>query len=177
MKRTEVIEVGPVSTDFGRVSRTHHQVMELTSDSCLLEINLHVASGGDLLGPGFWIESDADQTIARQQPRTIGSGTALDILRNDAFFSIDPLDAIPRRCFLSRPLAKVEDARADQERCANEQEPGLGCDDRALHCYLNYAANSPESADPTLLSKVCSGHCFSVQPRCSLSLCGFFSPS
>jgi len=42
--------------------------MELASDARLLEINLHVASGGDLLGPGFGIESDADQTIAGQQP-------------------------------------------------------------------------------------------------------------
>jgi len=92
----------------------------------------------------------------------LGRRGALDVFGNDSFFSIDPLDAIPRRCFLSRPLAKVEDACADQERCANEQEPGLGCDDRALHCYLNYAADSQESADPTLSSKVCSGHFFSA---------------
>src|SRR6185437_930596 len=103
-------------------------------------------------------------------------GSAFDTLRNDAVFSIDPLDAVPWWCFVEGALAKVEDARANQQRCADEQKPGFGCDYRTLHCYLNYAANSLESADPTLLGKVCSDHFFSAQPLCPLRLCGETNP-
>jgi hypothetical protein len=136
--------------------------VQLATDAGLFEINLHVMRGGDLLGPGVGIERDTDQAVAWQKPRTIRGGTALDTPRDDSFFSIDPFDAVPWRHFFPCALAEVEEAGADQERCANQQEPGLGCDYRALHCYLNYAANSFESADPTSLSKVCSGHFFSA---------------
>jgi hypothetical protein len=96
MNRAEVIEIGPVSTGSG-IRRAHHQVMQLASDAGLFEINLHVSRGGNLLRPCIWIETDADQTIARQQPGTIGCGTAFDGFRYNALFGVDPLDAIPRR--------------------------------------------------------------------------------
>ena len=76
--------------------------MQLAADAGLLEINLHVARGGDLLRPCVRIERDADQAIAGQQPGAFRSGTVLDALRDDSFFSVDPLDAVPWRRFVSR---------------------------------------------------------------------------
>ena len=87
--------------------------MQLSVDAGLLEINLHVAGGDNLLGFGVGVESDSNQTIAGQQPGPVSGGTAFDALRNHTLFRVDPLDAIPGRRFLLDTLAKVEDAGAD----------------------------------------------------------------
>ena len=43
MNRAEVIEVGPVGATLGRVRRPLHQVVDLSTDARLFEIDLHVA--------------------------------------------------------------------------------------------------------------------------------------
>ena len=67
MKCAKMIEVGPVRAELWRVSRARHEVVQLASDAGLLEINLHVVRGGDLLGPGVRIECDTDQVIANME--------------------------------------------------------------------------------------------------------------
>ena len=94
--------------------------------------------------------------VARQQPRSLAGGTVLDVLGDDSLFCVDPFNAVPGRRFVIDSLAEVEEAGADQERCTDQQKPSLGCEYRTLHCFLNYAANPFELADPTVLSKVCS---------------------
>src|SRR6185369_2405936 len=114
MKRAEMIQVGPVSTRIGSVRRPLHQVMDLAVETCLIEVNLHVASGGDLFGPGVVVESDADQDVVGSHPCPLGRRTMLDAVSFDSGFRINPLDTIPRRCFVFESLAEVEEAGADQ---------------------------------------------------------------
>jgi hypothetical protein len=62
----------------------------------------------------FGSRADANQPIARQHPRPLGSGTVLDAFGDDAVFCIDPFNAIPGRRFVVDALAEVEEAGADQ---------------------------------------------------------------
>jgi hypothetical protein len=110
--------------------------MQGTTKARLLEIDLHVACGSNLFGPASAIEADADQLIARQHPGSVRGGTFLNALRYDSVLSIDPLDTIPGRGFVSDALTEIEEAGTDQERRTNQQKPGLGCEYRSLHCYL-----------------------------------------
>ena len=98
-----------------------------STDVSLVQVHLDRPGIRYLLRFAIGVETDPQQPIARQQPRSFTSRVSLDCFRRYAFFCIDPSDSIPSWRFMFGSLAEIKNAGAYQKRRANEQKPSLGC--------------------------------------------------
>src|SRR6267143_2001159 len=135
LDRSQVIEVGIIVTRFRRVGGPLDKVMNFSTDSGVVEVDLDVFGVGDLFAfraprdirTTATVRTDREQMIAGNQSGSGCGGTRFDSFGDDTLRSINPSDAVPRRRMMLQPLRKVQRSGGNQQCRRYEQQPSPPC--------------------------------------------------
>ena len=115
MRGIQTVDVCKVEPTLFWIGWALDEVVNLPADSGLIQIDLHILRVPDFVAR-YAVEADRNQVIAWEDPGSGPGRVWFNSISLNSLASVDPPNAIPRRCFSARALGKVQHPGSDEHR-------------------------------------------------------------